>query len=359
MEWEPKWIAWEIIGTCNLNCIHCRSASSVSSDFGDFDLERAFRLIDEIASFAKPTVVLTGGEPLLRDDWDEIARYGTAKGLRMCMATNGTLVTDEVCERMKASGIQIVSLSIDGSTPEIHDDFRRQPGAFEGVMNAIRLFKKHGIPFLINSSFTKRNQHDIENVYRLVKKLKPVAWYMFMIVPVGRGEEVMEELISPEDYERILEWHFFMELEEKDMLVRPTCAPMYYRICAQLAKKHGIDYRRRSLKFSTGGAKGCVAAQSIAFIDCHGNVKPCSYFPLSGGNVFEEGFVKVWQDSELFNDIRDFSRYKGKCGACEFLRVCGGCRARAYAVYGDYMAEEPFCSYVPKKLAGGEGEPLS
>ncbi len=350
MKWEPKWIAWEIIGVCNLNCIHCRSASSVSSDPGRFGLKEAYELIDELASFGTPTVVLTGGEPLLREDWHLIARYGTRKGLRMCMATNGTLVTDEVCELMKESGIQMVSVSIDGSTPEIHDDFRRQPGAFEGTMNAIRLFKKHGIPFLINSSFTKRNQNDIENVYRLAKSLKPAAWYMFMIVPVGRGKEVMEELIDKEDYEKILEWHFFMELQEEEMLVRPTCAPMYYRICIQLAKKHGISYRRRSLKFSTGGAKGCVAAQSIAFIDCFGNVKPCSYFPLSAGNIFEKGFRKIWEESELFNDLRDFPRYKGRCGSCEYLKVCGGCRARAYAVHGDYMQEEPFCSYTPKRL---------
>ncbi len=350
MKWEPRWIAWEITGVCNLNCIHCRSASSVSSDPGRFGLKESFALIDEISSYAKPTVVLTGGEPLLRDDWHIIAEYGSKKGLRMCMATNGTLVNDEVCLKIKDSGIQIVSLSVDGSTSEIHNNFRRQPGAFEATMKAVELFKKHGIPFLINSSFTKRNQHDIENVYRFVKKLKPVAWYMFMIVPVGRGEEIMEELISKEDYEKILEWHFFMELEEKDMLVRPTCAPMYYRICHQLAKKHGINYQRRSLKFSTGGAKGCVAAQHIAFIDCHGNVKPCSYFPLSGGNVFEQGFVKIWEESELFNRIRDFKSYKGKCGVCEYLSICGGCRARAYAVYGDYLAEEPYCSYIPKRL---------
>ncbi len=349
-EFMPKWLAWEIIGTCNLNCIHCRSASSVSSDPGRFTLDRAYAFLDDIATFCSPTIVLTGGEPLLRDDWHLIAKYGTDKGFRMCIATNGTLVTDEVCEKMKTSGIKIVSLSLDGSTPEIHDDFRRQPGAFEGTMNAVKLFKKHNIPFLINSSFTKRNQHDIENVYRLAKSLGAVAWYMFMIVPVGRGEEVMSELISPEDYEKILEWHFFMELEEKDMLVRPTCAPQYYRICRQLAKKHGIKYERRNLKFSTGGAKGCVAAQSIALIDCFGNVKPCSYFPMSAGNIFETSFKEIWFNSKLFNDIRDFSKYKGRCGKCEYLSVCGGCRARAYAVYGDYLEEEPYCKYIPVKM---------
>ena len=356
MEFIPKWIAWEITGRCNLNCIHCRSASSVSSDEGDFTLDRAKWLIGEIASFCSPAVVLTGGEPLLRPDVFDIARYGTEKGLRMCLATNGTLVTPEVCEKIKESGIKIVSLSLDGSTSEIHDDFRRQPGAFEASVKAARLFREHGIDFLINSSFTKRNIHDVENVYRLAKSLGATAWYLFMIVPVGRGEDVLAELIDADQYEEVLQWHYHLEKQEKEMLVRPTCAPHYYRIFTQMAKEEGVPLKRRSLKFSTGGAKGCVAAQLIAFIDCHGNVKPCSYFPLSAGNVFEEGFKNVWFDSELFNELRDFKSYKGRCGQCEYINVCGGCRARAYAYYGDYMAEEPHCSYVPVRMRKGLGK---
>ncbi|UCG39227.1 MAG: radical SAM protein, partial [bacterium] len=196
---EPKWIAWEITGKCNLNCIHCRSSSTMGSHQGDFSLEEAKALIDDITSFAKPVVVLSGGEPLLREDVFDIAAYGTSKGLRMALATNGSLVDDAVCDRIKESGIRIVSLSLDGSTPEIHDDFRKQPGAFEATLRAAGFFRKHGIEFLVNSSFTKRNQHDIPNVYRLAKEIGAVAWYMFMIVPMGRGEDLMAELISKED----------------------------------------------------------------------------------------------------------------------------------------------------------------
>lgn len=322
----------------------------MGSDEGDFTLQEAKALIDEITSFAKPVVVLSGGEPLLRRDVFEIASYGTGKGLRMALATNGDLVNDDICRNIKESGIRIVSLSLDGSTAEIHDDFRKQPGAFEATLRAASFFRKHGIEFLINSSFTKRNQDDIPNVYRLAKKIGAVAWYMFMIVPMGRGEDLMAELISKEDYEDILKWHFEMELQEKEMLVRPTCAPHYYRIVQQEAKAKGIDFQRRNLKFGTGGAKGCIAAQSIAFIGSKGEVQPCSYFPQAAGNVKEQSFREIWENSKIFQDMRSFKDYKGRCGSCEYLGVCGGCRARAFAVSDDYMEEEPFCSHIPRKV---------
>jgi heme b synthase len=346
----PKWIAWEVTRRCNLNCVHCRCSSDSTSSPGDFTTGQGKDLLEEVAAFSKPVVVLSGGEPLLRNDIFDLASHGTSLGLRMCIATNGTLVTDEACGRMQTAGIRIVSLSLDGSTPSVHDDFRRCPGAFDGVMRAADTLRRNGIKFIINSSFTKRNQHDIPAVFRLAKSLGATAWYMFMIVPTGRGEDILHELISGEDYEEILDWHYRQERDEEEILMRPTCAPHYYRIVPQKAKEEGISFERRSLSFSTGGGKGCIAAQSICLIDCFGNVKPCSYFPRIAGNVKETRFRKIWQESELFTRLRDFGSYKGKCGSCEYLHVCGGCRARADAVHGDYMEEEPFCSYVPLKI---------
>jgi heme b synthase len=351
MEFAPKWIAWEITRRCNLRCVHCRSSSEAEiKGHPDFSTEEAYRVLDDISSYAKPVVVLSGGEPLLRGDVFDIAGHGTGLGLRMCLATNGLLVNDEVCERIKSSGIKIVSLSLDGSTREVHDDFRSQEGAFEGTINAARLFRANGIEFIINSSFTRRNQEEIPRVYRLAKDLGATAWYMFMIVPTGRGEEIMNELISMEDYEELLEWHYEMEKGEEDMLVRPTCAPHYYRVVLQKQKEEGEKLRRRTLKFSTGGAKGCIAGQLICLIDVDGNVLPCSYFPKSAGNIRERSFKDIWENSSLFRELRDFKSYKGKCGSCEYINVCGGCRARAYAVHGDYLEEEPFCGHLPVKM---------
>jgi heme b synthase len=357
MEFVPKWIAWEVTRRCNLSCVHCRSASTMNSFDTAFDTVEAKKLIDDIVSFSSPVIVLSGGEPLLRHDLFEIAGYGSDKGLRMCIATNGSLVTDEICESMKAARIKMVSMSLDGSNAATHDNFRNQPGAFDGVTRAAELFNKHGIEFLINSSFTKRNQGEIPDVMKVAKGLGAKAWYMFMIVPTGRGEDIMAELITKEDYEEILKWHYETEKHETSMLMRPTCAPHYYRIVPQMNKlaEEGDKLERRTLKFSTGGSKGCLAGQVICLISAEGEVFPCSYFPRSAGNVKETPFKDIWEGSALFKELRDFKLYKGKCGDCEYINVCGGCRARADAVYGDYLEEEPFCSYVPlrtKKKAG-------
>jgi heme b synthase len=351
IEFAPRWIAWEITRRCNLKCVHCRSSSEEEvKGHPDFPTEEAYRVLEDISGYAKPVVVLSGGEPLLRKDVFDIARYGTGKGLRMCLATNGVLVTEDTCREIKSSGIRIVSLSLDGSTEGVHDDFRSQKGAFRGTVNAARLFREHGIEFIVNSSFTKRNQEEIPKVYRLAKELGATAWYMFMIVPTGRGEEIMGELISKEDYEEVLDWHYEMEKDEKDMLVRPTCAPHYYRVVLQRARKDKEKFERRTLKFSTGGAKGCIAGQLICLIDVDGNVLPCSYFPRPAGNIREKPFKEIWENSELFRELRDFKSYKGRCGSCEYINVCGGCRARAYAIHGDYLEEEPFCGHLPVKM---------
>ena len=333
MEFSPKWIAWEITRRCNLRCVHCRSSSQLEVEgHPDFSLDEAKRVLDDIRSYASPVVVLSGGEPLLRSDVFDIAAYGTGLGLRMCLATNGSLVTAETCRQITESGIRMVSLSLDGSTAAVHDDFRNQPGAFEGVMNATRLFNAHNIDFLVNSSFTKRNQDEAPKIHQLVKSLGATAWYLFMIVPTGRGEEIMAELIPPDEYEAMLNWHYDMEKEEDELLVRPTCAPQYYRVVLQRAKEEGEKFKRRKL---------------ICMIDVDGNVLPCSYFPLPAGNIRTQSFREIWEESPLFLEMRDFAGYKDHCGRCEYLNVCGGCRARAWAVTGDYLAGEPFCSHRP------------
>ncbi|PID75285.1 MAG: radical SAM/SPASM domain-containing protein [Deltaproteobacteria bacterium] len=351
MDFQPKWIAWEITRRCNLKCVHCRSSSELDiTGHPDFSLTEAEAVIDNIASYASPVLVLSGGEPLLRGDVFDIARYGDSKGFRMCLATNGTLVTDQICREIQQANIKMVSLSLDGATAKTHDSFRNQLGAFEGTMQAIEKFRAHDIPFLVNSSFTIRNKDEIPEIYRMVKGLGATAWYMFMIVPTGRGEEISQELIPQDLYDEILTWHYEVEQQEDELLMRPTCAPHYYRIIREKAREQGNKVQRRSLKFSTGGSKGCLAGQLICLIDVDGEVQPCSYFPKSAGNIRDTPFKKIWEDSELFLSLRDFKTYKDSCGSCEYSRVCGGCRARSYAMTGDFLAQEPFCNYVPHKL---------
>ena len=351
MDFEAKWIAWETTRRCNLKCVHCRSSSELEiQGHPDFSFEQATRILDDISSYASPVMVLSGGEPLLRPDIFDIARYGTDKGLRMCLATNGTLVNESVCAKIKDADIKMVSLSLDGAKAETHDNFRNQAGAFDGTLQAIEMFKRHDIPFLVNSSFTVRNKDEIPEIFKLVKNLGATAWYMFMIVPTGRGEDVLDELIPEDLYDEILEWHYQMEKEETEILMRPTCAPHYYRIVRQKAREEGEKFKRRNLQFSTGGSKGCLAGQLICLIDVDGEVLPCSYFPKSAGNVRNHSFKDIWENSELFKSLRDFKSYKGSCGSCEYINVCGGCRARSYSMTGDYLAEEPFCNYSPRKI---------
>lgn len=161
----------------------------------------------------------------------------------------------------------------------------------------------------------------------------------------------MEELIPEDVYDEILEWHYNIEKEENELLMRPTCAPHYYRLVRQKAKEEGEKFKRRNLKFSTGGSKGCLAGQLICLIDVDGEVLPCSYFPKSAGNIKRTKFQEIWEHSELFLQLRDYKSYKDNCGKCEYVSVCGGCRARAYAMTGDYLAQEPFCNYVPRQIA--------
>lgn len=346
---ELKWVAVELTGGCNLNCIHCRSTESLAGeDAGapsEMSTAQVTGLLEELAALSSPVVVLSGGEPLLREDVFEIAAAGTRLGLRMCIATNGVLVTPEVARIMKSVNIKMVSLSIDGPTREVHDDFRRQEGAFDAAVRAAGILREAGIDFLVNSSFTRRNMEHIEDTMKLAVSLGASAWYMFMVVPTGRGKEISEELIGGGDYERILQWHYEMERAGPPLLVRPTCAPQYFRIIAERAGS-GDGFERRSLKFATGRMKGCLCGQNIALVDRCGNLQPCSYLPVSAGNVLEAPVGEIWEKSKLLLDLRD-TKSHGECGECRYMAVCGGCRARAYFVSGSYLDKDPECSLSP------------
>ncbi|RMF92934.1 MAG: radical SAM protein [Candidatus Schekmanbacteria bacterium] len=348
MEFTPQWIAWEITGKCDLNCIHCRAKASFIENPNELKTEEIFHTMDNIASFSKPVIILTGGEPLLREDVFDIIAYGRKKGFRMAMSPNGHSITEEKAKMMKEAGIQMISISLDGSTKEVHDNFRRQEGSFEGTMKGIETAKKYGIDFQINSSFSKRNQDEIPKMLELSKRLGAKAWFMFMIVPTGRGKEIIDELIDSEDYEKILNW-FYEEQKKKEIFMRPVCAPQYFRIKAQRAKADGLKVQGEGRGFRAE-SKGCLGGQTFVFISRIGDVSPCGYFPAKAGNIREASFEEIWKHSKLFKDLRNWKSYKGKCGICEYNPVCGGCRARALALKGDYMEEEPYCPHIPARI---------
>ena len=342
---ELRLVAWETTRNCNLSCQHCRASAGRGPYRGELDTEACLRLVDQMAAAGSPIIILTGGEPLLRPDIFTIARYGTDRGLRMVMAPNGTLITVDNARRMKEAGIQRISISIDGATPDSHDRFRGVPGAYEGALRGARLAADAGIDFQLNTTITRKNIDQIPAIMELAEKIGAVAHHIFLLVPTGRGKDMADQAISAEDYEKTLNW-FYDRKKTTDLQLKATCAPQYYRILRQRARQEG-----QTISFQTHGldavTRGCLGGTSFCFISHVGIVQPCGFLELDCGDVTKEPFDKIWRESAIFLKLRDFSNLKGKCGRCEFKNVCGGCRARAYEATGDYLEEEPLCAYQP------------
>ncbi|QTA89067.1 heme b synthase [Desulfonema magnum] len=345
-------VAWEITRNCNLSCVHCRAAATQGPYTGELDTASCFRLLDQIAETGSPIVILTGGEPLLRSDIFEIASYGTDKGLRMVMAPNGTLITETSARQMADAGIKRISISLDGAVKESHDSFRGVVGAFDSALRGIRFAKEAGIEFQINTTITKTNLDQIPKIQDLAIELGAVAHHIFLLVPTGRGKYIVDQEISAKEYEDTLNW-FYDQREKTPLQLKATCAPHYYRILRQRAKKEG-----KSVSFQTHGldavTRGCLGGTGFCFISHRGVVQPCGFLNLNCGDITQTSFTDVWNHSDVFLSLRNFDNLKGKCGDCEFKRVCGGCRARAYEATGDFLAEEPLCSYQPKSYRAKE-----
>lgn len=345
----PKLIAWELTRTCNLDCIHCRASASQGTYEGELSTEEVFRILEEITEVGNPVMILTGGEPLLRKDLLEITHKATSLGLKPVLATNGTLLTKEIALELKRAGISRVSISLDGADSFAHDNFRKMPGAFEGALRGIQILKEIGLPFQINTTITAVNAEELPKVHELAKKLGAVAHHIFLLVPVGRGKELTEEALTPERYEALLNW-FYEQRGKSSLHLKATCAPHYYRILRERARAEGkeVTYETFGLDAVT---RGCLAGVGFCFISHRGIVQTCGYLEVPCGDLRKNTFKEVWEGSVVFNKLRDFSLYKGKCGKCEYIRVCGGCRARAYELTGDYLEEEPLCTYQPKKAS--------
>jgi radical SAM protein with 4Fe4S-binding SPASM domain len=320
------------------------------------------RFIDALAAMGSCIVILTGGEPMLREDIYRVARYGAERGLRMVMAPCGLLLDREACTRLLEAGIARISLSIDGATAQSHDAFRGIPGAFDGVVRGIDAAREAGLSFQVNTTVTKSNLAELPDIFQLAVDKGAVSFHPFMLVPTGRGEELRHEVISAADYERTLRW---IHTRQKDspITVKPTCAPHYYRIAAQASSStetgkkrddrssHGYHNDHSGLNATT---KGCLGGQGFVFVSHIGKVQICGFLPLEAGDLRKSDFdfSHIWKTSALFREVRDIDAYHGKCGWCGYRQICGGCRARAYAVDGDHLGEEPYCLYNPKKPVG-------
>lgn len=381
----PRLIFWETTAGCNLACIHCRRITVADQLLPqELTTAEAFALVDQIAAFARPIFVLSGGEPLFRPDIFEIARYASDAGLIVALATNGVLIDAKVAQRIKESGVRRVSISCDGADASTHDIFRGQ-GAFDLSLAGMRYLSEVGVPYQINTTVARHNVHQMSETLALAKGVHAQALHLFLLVPVGCGVEIADDQqISPVEYERVLNWMYDAEMEG-GIELKATCAPHYFRIVRQrqteerrqgIVRKRPESHRRQEQAGGHPGGhpgngavadgarhamntmtKGCLAGTGVCFVSHRGEVFPCGYLPVEAGNIRQQPFREIWESSPLFQKLRDPDLLGGKCGLCEFKKVCGGCRARAYGMAHEYLDEEPFCTYepLPVQRANEEG----
>ena len=352
-------VAWEITRSCNLFCAHCRASAAHGPYEDELSTEECFHLIDGILEVGTPVIIITGGEPLLRQDLSQVGRYAVEKGLRVVMGTNGTLISKGMADRLKAIPVSRVAVSIDFPTAELQDRFRGKEGAFKAAMAGMATARQAGIEVQVNSTITKLNVGYLNDLLSLALEAGAVAFHPFMLVPTGRGKGLKAVEMSPEEYEQTLNWVYDKQRELGDTIFfKPTDAPHYMRVIKERNRgdkpQATSPFEKPESAARRGGmdslTRGCLAGTGFCFISHRGRVQGCGYLDVEAGNIRQESFSEIWTNSTVFRELRDLSNIKGKCGVCEYKRACGGCRARAYEATGDYLESEPYCIYEPAAL---------
>jgi radical SAM protein with 4Fe4S-binding SPASM domain len=322
-----RMLFWESTARCNLTCKHCRRLDD--TDIDDLSTNEFRSVLDSAKTLGNPVVVFSGGEPLMRNDWETLAQYATRLDLPVALATNGTLITADIASRIAGAGFRRVSVSLDGADAATHDAFRNLPGAMDAALAGIGHLKNAGVPFQINASIAAHNADQLDELYALTRELGAVALHLFLLVPVGCGVEIEEShQLSASRYEDVLGW--VCDHLGGDMELRATCAPHLARV----AEAKGVDL---------GHHRGCLAGSSVIFVSHRGEVFPCGYLPVSCGSVREHSLASIWRESPLFAQLASREDLQGACGGCSLKSHCGGCRARALGATGDLWSPDPAC----------------
>lgn len=342
-------VFWELTARCNLQCRHCRAEAGEAFAVGELATADILTVAEAIRRDADPIIVLTGGEPLRRPDFYDIAAECSRLFTRVALATNGTLINDAIARRIAASGIQRVSISLDGSRAETHDAFRGVPGSFTAALRGYDALRQAGMSLQANMTVTRQNRDELPALLDLLLARGADAFHVFMLVPVGCGAEIGDDTrLSPAESESVLTWLAEQALSLRERIhIKATCAPAYLRILRQTARRLGITPPAGHGHGMAAVTRGCLAGSGVCFISRTGDVQPCGYLPLVVGNVREQPLGEIWRHAPVFAALRNPDMLTGKCGACGFRVLCQGCRARAYAHTGDYLAEEPDCPYQP------------
>jgi radical SAM protein len=346
---SPYIVIWETTRACDLACLHCRAEAIKWRHPLELSTRESLQLVDQVSQCGNPLFVLTGGDPMKRPDRLQVIPYAVQKGLRVAMTPSGTpLMTRQAVTQLKEAGLSRLAVSLDGSTAEIHDRFRQVPGSYGWTLNCIDYAHEVNLPVQINTTVSRHNLDDLEAIGDFLLTKNITLWSVFFLVPTGRGK--MEDEVSADDYERV--FHFLVDLYLRVPFdIKTTAAPHYRRVLLQRLKRIPAHQRPKKLLEAgpIGRAAGVNEGRGFLFVSHIGEIYPSGFLPISAGNVRKDSLIDVYRNSALFRDLRDTSKLKGKCSDCEFKEVCSGSRARAYAMTGDYLAEEPFCSYIPAK----------
>ena len=368
---RPFMIIWETTHACDLACRHCRAEAIPEHDPLSLSFEEAKQLLDQVEAFGKPRpiFIFTGGDPFKREDLFDLLAYGNELGLAMAVSPSGTPLLNEAnLRRVKENGAKAISLSIDGSTPERHDDFRQVAGSFALTSRGWQIAREIGLKLQLNTTVTRYNLDDLPEIFRLVLEYGAMTWSVFFLVPTGRGKT--EDEVSPAEYEAVM--HFLYDCS-KYISAKTTEGHHYKRVVLQrsiLDEKglnvadyfdlHPIYFQLRDALQRIVEANGIQPRETIfrtpmhinagngfIFVSRRGEVFPSGFMPVSTGNVRDKSLAEIYRDSPLLQDLRNPAKLEGRCGLCEFVGICGGSRSRAYALSGDPLAEEPFCTYEP------------
>ncbi len=356
----PFMVVWDFTKQCNLRCKHCYANATPYPAPDELTLEEKYNVVDQLDEAGVAAISFSGGEPLTNKDFWKVARYASTKGFYLTIATNGTLISEKVAQKLKEVGIRYAEISLDGPNPEVHDEFRGVKGAFNAAIRGIKNAKAVGLSVGIATTATHENLDTIPEMIKLARELKVDRFIVFNFIPTGRGRDIISEDLTPEEREELLKY-LYKEWQKGDLQIFSTC-PAYSRIsltmteAQQSGKVSPTHFAEMELPAEFGGAAkaltefigGCGAGRIYCSIEHNGDIQPCVFIPVKVGNVIKDGFVNVWKNSPILNALRDRDAKEYACHTCPFRYVCGGCRARAYAYHGDLLAPDPGCIIMKK-----------
>lgn len=342
---SPMLVIWEVTQACDLACVHCRASAQSERSNQELTTEQGYRLLDEIRSFGEPLMVFTGGDPLKRPDLYDLLRYSVKIGLRTNVTPSATpLLTAEAIDGFKAAGVSRMAISVDGHDAASHDDFRGIPGTFDRAMVALRHARDIGLDTQFQTTVTRRNMQHLPEIADIVKDVRSKMWSLFFLIVTGRALEG-DDLLAPE-YEDVFEFMYNLS-KTAPFGIKTTEAMHYRRYIAQRMKAEHGEHQNEAAKGVAFRTAGVSDGKGFVFVSHTGEIFPSGFLPVSGGNVLESPLTDVYRNADLFKQLRDTTQRDGKCGICEYQKICGGSRSRAYALTGNYLAEDPRCTYQP------------